>query len=93
MAQAKDVFRKMLATGRTARQVIEAENLAQVSDESELRELIVRILADHSDDVKRYHAGKKNLRGFFMGEAMKITRGRANPQLLNRLLDELLNQP
>jgi aspartyl-tRNA(Asn)/glutamyl-tRNA(Gln) amidotransferase subunit B len=92
-AQAKEVFRKMLASGKSAGEIVESDGLAQVSDESELRDLLQQILNRHPDDVKRYQSGKKNLLGFFMGEAMKAAHGRANPQLLSRLLDEMLNKP
>ena len=89
--QAKDVFRKMLSEERSAKQIIEAEGMAQVSDEAELRTLLSEILAQHPDDVQRYRSGRKNLMGFFMGEAMKVTAGRANPKMLSGLLQEMLN--
>ena len=90
-SQAKDVFRKMLGDGRSATQIIESEGLAQVSDSGELRTLLAKLLKDYPDDVQRYRAGKKNLMGFFMGEAMKVTGGRANPKMLSGLLQEMLN--
>ena len=88
---AKDVFRMMIGEGRSAKQIIEAEGMAQVSDEAELRTLLSEILAQHPDDVQRYRSGRKNLMGFFMGEAMKVTAGRANPKMLSGLLQEMLN--
>ncbi len=88
---AKDVFRKMLNDGRSAAQIIEAEGLAQVSDADELRALLANILSEYPDDVQRYRSGKRNLMGFFMGEAMKATGGRANPKMLSGLLQEMLN--
>ena len=91
-SQAKDIFRKMLSDGRSAPQIIAAEGMAQVSDEDELRRLLADILTGHPDDVARYRSGKRNLMGFFMGEAMKVTGGRANPKLLSGLLQEMLNE-
>ncbi|MDD5087465.1 MAG: Asp-tRNA(Asn)/Glu-tRNA(Gln) amidotransferase subunit GatB [bacterium] len=90
---AKDVFRKMLTDGRSARAIIEAENLSQVSDESELRLIVERVLAENPDELAKYKSGKRNLMSFFMGQAMKATRGRANPNRLAELLQELLDTP
>ena len=82
----------MLSDGRSAPQIIAAEGMAQVSDEDELRRLLADILTGHPDDGARYRSGKRNLMGFFMGEAMKVTGGRANPKLLSGLLQGMLNE-
>jgi aspartyl-tRNA(Asn)/glutamyl-tRNA(Gln) amidotransferase subunit B len=66
--------------------------LAQISDEALLEETIARILADNPGQVATYLSGKEGLRGWFVGQAMKITRGKANPAVVNQLLDEQLNQ-
>jgi aspartyl-tRNA(Asn)/glutamyl-tRNA(Gln) amidotransferase subunit B len=91
---AKDVLAECLRSGRRPRQVVDERGLAQVSDEGELAGLIDGILAEHADEVEQYRAGddkvRKKKRDFFMGQAMKATRGKANPQLLGRLLDERL---
>ncbi|HUF85715.1 MAG TPA: Asp-tRNA(Asn)/Glu-tRNA(Gln) amidotransferase subunit GatB [Acidimicrobiia bacterium] len=91
---AKDVLVECLRDGRRPRAVVEERGLAQVSDEGELAALIDGILADNPGEVEQYRAGDEKVRkkkqGFFMGQAMKATEGKANPQLLKRLLDERL---
>ena len=91
---AKDVLDECLREPKRPKQVVEERGLAQVSDEDELGALIDGIVADNPDEVERYRAGddkaKKKLRGFFIGSAMRATQNKANPQLLNRLLDERL---
>jgi aspartyl-tRNA(Asn)/glutamyl-tRNA(Gln) amidotransferase subunit B len=91
---AKEVLAESFRTAKRPKQVVEEHGLAQVSDEGELATLIDGILADNPSEVERYRAGddkaRKRLRGFFMGNAMKATQGKADPQLLTRLLDERL---
>jgi aspartyl-tRNA(Asn)/glutamyl-tRNA(Gln) amidotransferase subunit B len=91
---AKDVLGECLREPVRPRQVVEQRGLAQVSDEGELAAVIDVLLAAHAADVEAYRAGddkaRKKKRGFFMGEAMKATKGAANPQLLNQILDDRL---
>lgn len=91
LTQAKDVFRKMISDGRSAMQIITDEGLEQTGDENSLRSVIDRVLQQHPEERQRYHQGRKNLFGFFMGEVMKATGGKANPKVLNRLLQEMLS--
>ena len=92
--QAKDVLAECLSEGKRPKQVVEERGLAQVSDEGELGTVIDGIIAANPTDVDEYRNGddkvRKKKRGFFMGEAMKATKGQGNPQLLNRLLDDRL---
>ena len=94
---AKEVLATSLATGDRPKAVVEAEGLAQVSDAGELGAVVERILAEHADEVAAYRAGvaagdKKaaKKRGFFFGQVMAATDRKANPQLVNQLLDEHL---
>lgn len=91
---AKDVLAETLREPKRPKQVVEERGLAQVSDEGELGAVIDGVLAANADAVEEYRAGddkaRKKKRGFLMGEAMKATKGSANPQLLNRLLDDRL---
>ena len=91
---AKDVLDECLRVPKRPRAVVDERGLTQVSDEGELAALIDGIVADSPDEVERYRTGdektKKKLRGFFIGSAMKATQGKANPQLLTRLLDDRL---
>ncbi len=92
---AKDVLDEALRDPKRPKQIVEERGLAQVSDEGELGAVIDAIIAANAAEVEAYRAGddkaKKKKRGFFMGEAMKATKGQGNPQLLNRLLDARLN--
>ena len=90
LTKAKEVFRLMVADGRTASEIIETEGLAQTGDEKALRGVIEDLLQRHPDELNKYRSGRKNLFGFFMGEAMKATGGTASPKVLNRLLQEML---
>jgi aspartyl-tRNA(Asn)/glutamyl-tRNA(Gln) amidotransferase subunit B len=91
---AKDVLDEALAEPKRPKEIVAERGLAQVSDEGELAGIIDAIVADHPDEVAAYRDGddkaKKKKRGFFMGEAMKATKGQGNPQLLNKLLDDRL---
>ncbi len=91
---AKDVLSECLAEPKRPKQVVEERGLAQVSDEGELGSVVDEILAANPDEVTAYRAGddkaRKKKRGFLMGEAMKAMKGKGNPQLLSRLLDERL---
>ncbi len=89
---AKSVLQEMLATGKDARTIVEEQGLAQVSDEAALASIVEEILAAHPDEVRRYRAGKKGLFGWFVGQVMRATRGKANPDLVRKLLQERLNE-
>jgi aspartyl-tRNA(Asn)/glutamyl-tRNA(Gln) amidotransferase subunit B len=90
LSKAKEVFRTMLKDGRSAAQIIQDEGLAQTDDAGQLREVLESLIAAFPEELARYRSGKKNVYGFFMGEAMKRTGGKANPKALNSLLQELL---
>ena len=94
-SQAKDVLDECLREPKRPKQVVEERGLEQVSDEAELTAVIDAILAANPDDVAAYRDGddkvRKKKRNFFVGEAMKATKGQGNPQLLTRLLDTRLN--
>jgi aspartyl-tRNA(Asn)/glutamyl-tRNA(Gln) amidotransferase subunit B len=89
---AKTVFEEMLATGPDAssRAIVDQKGLVQVSDEGPIVAAIEQILAANADKVAEYRAGKDKLLGFFVGQVMKATGGKANPALVNTLLAERL---
>ncbi|MEK6531285.1 MAG: Asp-tRNA(Asn)/Glu-tRNA(Gln) amidotransferase subunit GatB [Deltaproteobacteria bacterium] len=89
---AKEVFDGMYKTGKGANEELKTKGLSQISDESELVKIIEDIITANPENLERYRAGKDKLFGFFVGEAMKATRGQANPQVLNRLLKERLGR-
>jgi len=83
---AKDVFGKMYESGRSADEIVAAEGLAQVGDESALLEIIRGVIAANADAVAQYRAGKMQTFGFLVGQVMKASKGKANPKLANELL-------
>lgn len=87
---AKDVLAEMYQTGRPANRIVEEKELAQISDEAALADTVAKIIADNPDTVARYRAGETKLRGFFVGQVMKATKGKANPKLVNDLLSQQL---
>jgi aspartyl-tRNA(Asn)/glutamyl-tRNA(Gln) amidotransferase subunit B len=87
---AKDVFDKMFATGRTAQEIISAEGLAQIDDESQIVDLIAAVIAKNEAAVEQYRAGKAATFGFLVGQVMKAAAGKANPQRVNDLLKRAL---
>ncbi|MBI5492045.1 MAG: Asp-tRNA(Asn)/Glu-tRNA(Gln) amidotransferase subunit GatB [Deltaproteobacteria bacterium] len=87
---AKEVFEEMYRTSQPAEEIIKAKGLVQISNEDELARIIDDIIKANPDNLERYRAGKTQLLGFFVGEAMKATKGKANPQVINKLLKEKL---
>ena len=88
--QGKEVFARMLETGQAPERIIETEGMQQVSDTSALETIATGILAQFPGKVTEYQSGKTGLLGFFVGQAMKETRGQGNPQLLNEIFIRLL---
>ncbi|MFH1114018.1 MAG: Asp-tRNA(Asn)/Glu-tRNA(Gln) amidotransferase subunit GatB [Pseudomonadota bacterium] len=89
---AKTVFEDMCSTGRDASAIIEEKGLLQVSDTRELAGIIEKVLDDHPDEVAKFLGGKKKLMGFFVGQVMNATKGKANPSVVNRILAEELGK-
>ncbi len=87
---AKKVFAKMFASGRSAGETIREEGLAQVSDERALMDAVNQVLEENEKTAGDYRAGKERALGFLVGQVMKATRGKANPQVVNKLLVEAL---
>ncbi|HEY6094469.1 MAG TPA: Asp-tRNA(Asn)/Glu-tRNA(Gln) amidotransferase subunit GatB [Gallionellaceae bacterium] len=87
---AKEVFRTMWAEGGDADAIIEAKGLKQVSDTGALEQIVDEILAANADKVAEYRSGKDKLFGFFVGLAMKASKGKANPAQMNDILKKKL---
>jgi len=87
---AKKVFEIMWAGSGSADDIIEQEGLMQISDTAELEAMIDQLMADNAAQVEQFRAGKTKVMGFFVGQLMKQTQGKANPQELNKLLKEKL---
>ena len=90
-AIAKDVFEKMLETGRSADDIVAAEGLTQIDDEREIAALVARVIGDNADAVAQYRGGRAATFGFLVGQAMKAAGGKANPKRINELLRRALD--
>jgi len=87
---AKEVIKEMTATGKSPSQIVEEKGLKQVSDEGQIRSMIEEVLKENSKEVERFKAGEEKVFGFLVGQVMKKARGKANPQMVNRILKEML---
>ena len=90
---AKDVFEKMWATGRAAKDIVEADGLAQISDESAIAAAVDGVIASHADTAAQYRAGQTKVLGFLIGQVIKATGGKASPKLANELVRRALERP
>jgi len=88
---AKDVFEIMFETGKDAEAIVEEKGLKQVSDTGAIEAIIDEIIAGNQGQVEQYRAGKTKLMGFFVGQVMKATQGKANPGVVNQLLKPKLD--
>jgi len=88
---AKDVFAEMVETGKDAAAIVEQKGLRQVTDTGAIDAAIDRVLVRHADKLAEYRSGKEKLFGFFVGQVMKATAGKANPAMLNDLLKKKLS--
>lgn len=88
--QAKEIFNKVLDAKKEVKDFLNSDN-AQISDETELTNLIDNILANNQKQIEDYHNGKTNLFDYFVGQVMKETRGKANPVLTKEILNKKLN--
>ncbi len=87
---AKTVFDEMWATGKPPEVVVEEKGLRQITDTSAIEALVDEVLARNPKEVEAYRAGKTKLLGFFVGQVMRATKGKADPQAVNRLVREKL---
>jgi aspartyl-tRNA(Asn)/glutamyl-tRNA(Gln) amidotransferase subunit B len=89
---AKAVFLDMLATGKDAATLVQEKNLVQVSDEGELLSIVREIIQANPEQAADFRAGKTKILGFFVGQLMQKTKGRANPKLANQLFAQELSK-
>ena len=89
---AKGLIVDILNTGKDAQHLVEEKGLSVISDEASILAVVQKIVENNAEQVAAYRGGKDKLFGFFVGQAMKETKGRANPQLLNKLLKQELDK-
>lgn len=88
---AKSVFQEMWTTGKSPQEIVKEKGLVQITDPQAIEALIDKVLADNEQQVAAYKSGaKKNLFGYFVGAVMKASKGQANPDLVNKILQEKL---
>ncbi len=90
--QAKEVLEEMCESGKGALEIIDEKGVFQISDENEIESLVDNVLNSNPENVKKYKNGKDKLFGFFVGEAMKLSKGKANPKIVNDLIKKKLSQ-
>jgi len=90
--QAKEIFERMWMNKEKPQEIIENEGLEQISDLGELNKIVDNIIKNNYKSVEDYQSGKTKLLGFFVGQVMKETQGRANPKIVNKLLKEKLKK-
>lgn len=88
---AKDVFEQMWDSGKSPSVIVEEKGLGQISDESAIEKMIDDILSKSQKQVEEYRSGKQKVYGFFVGQIMKASKGKANPEILNKILKQKLN--
>jgi aspartyl-tRNA(Asn)/glutamyl-tRNA(Gln) amidotransferase subunit B len=89
---AKSVLAEMIASGKSAADIVAAQGLAQVTDTSAIDQVVRDVMAKSPDNVAAYRAGKVTVLGWFVGQVMKATKGQANPQLVNDALKKALEE-
>jgi aspartyl-tRNA(Asn)/glutamyl-tRNA(Gln) amidotransferase subunit B len=80
----------MYKTGKGAREIVAEQGLVQITDEAAVTQAVAEVLQNHPKEVEAYKNGKEKLFGFFVGQVMKATQGKANPQLVNDILKRYL---
>jgi len=86
----KEVFKIMFEEGKDPQQIVEEKGLAQISDEGWLTQIVTEVIANNPKSVADFQSGKKQALGFLVGQVMKATKGKANPAMVNNLLQEKL---
>ena len=87
---AKDVFAEMMISKKSPSDIVKEKGLEQVSDDTEILKLIDKVISENEDKVNDYLGGKDKLFGFFIGQVMKLSQGKANPGIVNKLLKDKL---
>lgn len=87
----KEILFELLAKGGTVKEIIEKKDLVQIVDPVEIETMVDKVIAENPKQLEQYRGGKTKLQGFFAGQVMKLSKGKANPGLLNKILLEKLN--
>ncbi|NLJ98879.1 MAG: Asp-tRNA(Asn)/Glu-tRNA(Gln) amidotransferase subunit GatB [Tissierellia bacterium] len=86
----KKVLRDMFETGKKPEEIVKEKGLIQISDEGELKEIVKKVLSENEQSIIDYKNGKDRALGFMVGQVMKVTRGKANPQMVNKMILDII---
>jgi glutaminyl-tRNA synthetase len=89
---AKQVFEEMIKSGSNPTKIVEEKGLIQISDPAQIAPIIDEIIAKNPDNVAKFKAGNTKLLGFFVGQTLKATGGKANPKVVNELVAQKLQE-
>ena len=89
---AKDIFEKMWSSGKEVDDIIKEDGLEQVTDDKEIESMIDEVIANNPEQLDQYRSGKDRLFGFFVGQVMKASQGKANPKQVNDILKSKLEK-
>jgi len=87
----KQVFDYMVETGENPNKIVEDKGLVQITNVEVILPILKDIISNNSDNVEKYKAGNKKLLGFFVGQVLKATNGKASPQIVNQLVAQQLD--
>ncbi|XP_058775340.1 glutamyl-tRNA(Gln) amidotransferase subunit B, chloroplastic/mitochondrial [Vicia villosa] len=87
----KEILFELLAKGGSVKEIIEKKDLVQIADPVEIEKMVDKVIAENPKQVEQYRGGKTKLQGFFAGQVMKVSKGKANPGLVNKIILEKLN--
>ncbi len=87
---AKQIFEEMVISGKNPKQIVDEKGLVQISDPTKIEPIIDEVIAKNPDNVAKFKAGNSKLLGFFVGQVLKATQGKANPQVVNQLVAKKL---
>jgi aspartyl-tRNA(Asn)/glutamyl-tRNA(Gln) amidotransferase subunit B len=88
----KKVLREMFETGKAPGDIVKEKGLIQISDQGELEKIVIETLDSNPQSIEDFKNGKDRAIGFLVGQIMKATKGKANPQLVNKLLMEKIKE-
>ncbi len=89
---AKQIFEEMFENGKNPEDIVKEKGMTQISDENAIKEMVEKVVSNNPQSVTDYKAGKDRALGFLVGQIMKETKGKANPQIVNKMLIEILNK-
>ena len=90
--QAKSVFTYILEEEKTPEEIVKEKGLEQISDPEEIRKLVNEVIDNNPKELESYKSGKTNLIGFFIGQTLKLSEGKANPSLVNKIISEEISK-